>query len=232
MVEQIKTLFSSSPLFSISLSIFSYALGVYLNKITKKSYVNPLALAIILVISFLSIFKIPYSEYMIGGRVINMFLPPITALLAVSIFKERKRVKENFIPIFMGTLVGSASSLISIYLMAKLFKLNNELSASLLPKSVTTPIALALSSSLGGIEGITVTAVMITGLLGNILSPLLVKILKFKNPTTKGVAIGTSSHALGTSKALEIGEETGAISGIALSFSGLITVLVALFIHF
>ena len=230
MREQIASLFQTSPLFSISLTIACFSFGVYLNKKTKKSFVNPLAIAIILIIAFLLIFKIPYASYNIGGQMINMFLPPITALLALSIYKERNRVKKNFFPILMGTLVGSVVSVLSIILMVKLFKVDSKVGISLIPKSVTTPIAIALADSFGGIQGITITAVMIPGLLGNILSPYLVKLFHFTDPTTIGVAIGTSSHALGTSKAIEMGEEIGAISGIALSFSGILTVIISLFL--
>ncbi len=230
MIAKIQNLFSKSPLFSIALTIVCYIIGVYLNKITKKSYVNPLAIAIILVISFISVFKIPYMDYMLGGTVINMFLPPITALLALSIYRERERVKKNFIPILCGTLVGAIISVLSIIAMIKIFHIDQTVGKSLISKSVTTPIALAISSSLGGIQGITVTSVMLTGILGNILAPSLTRLLRFKDPTVAGVAIGSASHALGTSKALEMGEEIGAISGIALSFSGIITVIISLFL--
>ncbi|MDY5931051.1 MAG: LrgB family protein, partial [Candidatus Ornithospirochaeta sp.] len=172
----------------------------------------------------------PLQSYNNGGDIINMLLVPITALLALSIYRQRKKVIENFLPILIGTFIGSLTSVLMIILLCNLMGIETMVKVSLIPKSVTTPIAIAISSSLGGIQGITIFSLVMTGLFGNMMAPLFVRIFRIKDHTAQGVAIGTASHALGTVKALEMGEDIGAISGIALSFSGIITVLISLFL--
>lgn len=218
----------TSPFFGISLSIAAYALGVYLNKKTKSALCNPLLISYLIVIPTLLIFNIPLSAYNKGGDIINMFLSPITAVLAITIYRQKELVKKNFLPIFLGTFAGSLSSLLIIIFSCRLLHLDKTIEASLLAKSITTPLALAVSNSVNGIEAITVFAVIITGVFGNIIAPVLIKIFHFDNPIVQGVSIGTASHAVGTSKAIELGETQGAISSIALTFSGIITVLIVL----
>ncbi len=225
-----KALITENPLFGITITIFAYWIGLKANQKLKKAVVNPLLIAVVLIVAVMLIFDIPYSAFNQGGVFINMFLIPITTMLAVSIYRERATVKRMIIPIFAGTLAGSAASLISITILAKLLGLTPELHYTLLPKSVTTPIAVAISESLGGIRSLTVIALLITGVLGNILAPSLTKLFRVKSRVAAGVAIGTASHVVGTSKALEMGEDIGAMSGIALSFSGIITaILVSIF---
>lgn len=220
----------SNPLFSIALTFMAYLIGGWVQNKVRKAWANQFAISLILVISTLIIFDIPYSEYKKGGDFINMFLPPITALLALSIYRERAKIKENFIPILAGTIVGSIVSVTSIILLSRLLTVPEVIENSLLPKSVTTAIAIAISKNLGGIEGLTVCGVLISGLLGNLLAPYLVKLFRIKDGVAQGIAIGSASHALGTATALKMGEDIGAISTIALSFSGLITVAITLFL--
>ena len=162
-----------------------------------------------------------------GGAVINMFLGPVSALLSYSIYRERKLVRQHIISILAGTAAGSIASIIAILLLSSLIGIDTVLASSLVPKSVTTPIAIAISETLGGVRSLTVTALLLTGVAGNILAPLMIKIFRVKNRVAQGVAIGTASHVVGTSKALELGEDIGAISSIALSFSGIITAIIA-----
>lgn len=220
-----KELITQSPLFGVTITILGYYIGLKANKKTGKAIFNPLLIAEILIIFILLVFRIPFSAYNNGGTVINMFLGPITALLAYSIYRERKLVGEHLISILAGTIAGSFVSIATIVLLSTLFGLNDTLASSLIPKSVTTPIAIAISESLGGIRSLTVTALLFTGVAGNILAPFMIKIFRVKNRVAQGVAIGTASHVVGTSKALEMGEDIGAISSIALSFSGIITAL-------
>ena len=219
----------SNPLFGISITLISYAFGVYLNRRTRKAIFNPLLIAEIIIILTILIFRIPFSAYNKGGVFINMFLGPVTALLAYSIYRERKLVISHIIPILAGTVAGSVASIAAILLLSRLFTLDAILTSSLLPKSVTTPIAVAISETLGGIRSITVTALLFTGVAGNILAPFMIRIFRVRSRIAQGVAIGTASHVVGTSKALELGEDIGAISSIALSFSGIITALIAMF---
>ena len=221
-------LITENPLFGISITLISFALGVYLNKKTGKAIFNPLLIAEILIIAVLLIFNIPFSAYNRGGAFINMFLGPVTALLAYSIYRERKLVLNHIASIAAGTIAGSIASIITILFLASLMSLDEVLTSSMLPKSVTTPIAIAISETLGGIRSITVTALLFTGVAGNILAPLMVRIFRVRSRVATGVAIGTASHVVGTSKALEMGEDIGAISSIALSFSGIITAIVAM----
>jgi putative effector of murein hydrolase len=217
----------ANPLFGIALSIATYAIGIFLFKLIKHPLVNPLAIAMFLSGAFLLAFDIPVASYDQGGTIIAMFLGPATAVLALAIYRQRSILAENLIPILLGTLTGSLASLSTIALMSKWFGLDEIVLASMLPKSVTTPIALAICNQLGGIPSLTVTMVIITGIAGNIFAPVLVKLFHVKDPVAQGVGIGSCSHALGTGKALEMGKIQGAMSSIAISFSGFCTVLLA-----
>ena len=220
----------SSPLFGIVLCIFTFEIGVWLNRKTHSPLANPLliAVAIALCIAFLQIFSIPLADFNEGGRMISMFLAPATAALALSIYGQIDVLKKNLLPIAAGTLVGSLTSIISVLGLCKLFGLSDELAASLIPKSVTTPIAMEISQQQGGIVSITVAAVIVTGIFGAIFAPTLLKLFRVKDPVEAGIAIGTC--ALGTSKAVELGEVEGAMSGIAIGAAGIFTVLLSMFL--
>lgn len=221
-----------NPLFAICLSVLAFKIGQLIQQKTKLAIANPLMLAIILVIAFLQVFHISLDQFNIGGNFIAMFLGPATAVLALSIYRQFALLKKNILPILAGTLVGSITSILSVILLCNLFGLDETMRASLLPKSVTTPIAMDVSSTLGGIVPITIAAVVVTGIIGAVLAPTLIRVFKIKNPIVRGIAIGTCSHALGTSKALEIGEVEGAMSGIAIGLAGMITVLISLFLPY
>lgn len=214
--------------FGIVITALTYSFGSWLNRKTHLAIMNPLLISEILILALLMVFDIPYSSYAKGGDILSMFLGPLTAILGLSIYRQRKMVKSHLLPIIVGTTVGSLTSLLTIVLLSRLLYVEEGLMYSLLPKSVTTPIALAISSAKGGSAGITVTSLLITGVLGNVLAPFLIKLFKVRHPVAQGVAIGTASHVVGTSKALEMGEDIGALSSIALSFSGIITSLLAL----
>ena len=220
----------ASPFFGISLSVIAFWVGVRIQKKTGLVLCNPLLIAIVLVSAVLLVCRIPYESYNQGGAIINMFLAPATACLAVSIYTQINLLKENWLPILVGCTAGSITSMGSIYLMCRLFRLDEAVSASLIPKSVTTPIAIGVSQSLGGIQAITVVAVIITGILGSILAPVLIKLFRVKDPVAAGLAIGACSHAVGTSKALELGETEGAMSGLAIGICGILTVIFSLFL--
>lgn len=215
----------ASPFFGISLSIIAFWVGVRIQKKTGLVLCNPLLIAIVLVSAVLLVCRIPYESYNEGGAIINMFLAPATACLAVSIYTQIKLLKENWLPIVVGCTAGSITSMGSIYLMCRLFRLDEAITASLLPKSVTTPIAVGISQNLGGIQAITVVAVILTGIMGSIMAPVLIKLFRVKDPVAAGLAIGACSHAVGTSKALELGETEGAMSGLAIGICGILTVL-------
>lgn len=221
--------FFSSPLFGISLCIFAYSLGHYISGKLKISWINPMLLAIIFCILFMKVLNIPLEHFNRGGDILQSFLGPVTAILAVPIYHKRDLLKRNFLPIIIGAVVGSATALASVYVMCKLYGFDEKLTATMLPKSVTAPIALEISSVLGGMPSVTISAVMVTGLTGAIFAPLMLKLIRAKNPVASGIAIGTCSHAFGTSRAIEIGETEGAMSGLALSIAGIATVFLSLF---
>ena len=220
----------ASPFFGISLSVIAFWIGVSIQKKTGLVLCNPLLIAIVLVSAVLLVCRIPYESYNVGGTIINMFLAPATACLAVSIYTQINLLKENWLPIVVGCTAGSITSMGSIYIMCRLFRLDEAVSASLIPKSVTTPIAVSISQSLGGIQAITVVAVILTGILGSIFAPVLIKLFRVKDPVAAGLAIGACSHAVGTSKALELGETEGAMSGLAIGICGILTVIFSLFL--
>ena len=218
---------TASPFFGIALSILAYWVGVRLQKKTGLVVCNPLIIAIVLVSGVLLLFRIPYESYNAGGAIINMFLAPATACLAVSVYSKLPLLKTYWLPILVGCVAGSAASMGSVLVLCRLFGLDQALTASLLPKSVTTPIAVSISGSLGGMPSITVVAVILTGILGSVLSPFLIKLFRVKDPVAAGLAIGACSHAVGTARALELGETQGAMSGLAIGICGIVTVLIS-----
>ena len=220
----------ASPFFFIFLSIVAFSIGVWIQKKTGLVICNPLIIAIVLVSGVLLLFKIPYESYNEGGSIINMFLAPATSCLAVSVYTRMELLKKNWLPILAGCVAGSLTSMGSVFLLCRLFGLDEAMTYSLVPKSVTTPIAVGIAESHGGISSITVAAVILTGIMGSILAPFLIRIFRVKDSMTAGLAIGACSHAVGTSKAIEIGETEGAMSGLAIGICGIVTVVFSMFL--
>lgn len=220
----------SSPFFALALTCLAWTVGVWLQKKTGMILCNPVIVATVLVILVLAILRVPYSTYSEGASYISMMLGPVTAVLALNIYNQRKLLGKYFIPVVVGCLAGSITSVGSILLLCKLLSVDSAITASLLPKSVTTAIALAVSGNRGGIAGVTMAAVLITGSMGAIFAPLFAKVFRIKDPVAEGIAIGACSHAIGTSKALEIGQLQGAMSSIAICICGIITSILVLFI--
>lgn len=219
---------TDSPFFGIALTVVAYWIGVKVQKKTGLVICNSMIITVALLIAVLLVFHIPYENYYQGGSLINMFLGPATACMAVTVYAKIDLLKKNWLPVLAGCLAGTLTAIGSILLMSRLFGLDKAITVSLLPKSVTTPIATAVSEGHGGIVPITVAAVIVTGILGNLASPLLIKIFRVKDPMAAGLGIGTCSHALGTAKALELGETEGAMSGLAIGICGIITSILAL----
>ena len=188
---------------------------------------NPLVLSMLMIIALLLGFHISFDDYNRGGQFISFFLGPATVILAVPLYKKISLLKENVMPILAGIGAGSAAGIVSIILMCKMFGLDELVSISMIPKSVTTPIGIEISSQLGGLPSITVAAIVFTGIAGVLLGPIVCKLFRIDDEVAVGVAIGTSSHALGTTKAVEIGETEGAMSGLAIGIAGLVTVFLA-----
>ncbi|MEZ5336089.1 MAG: LrgB family protein [Methanolobus sp.] len=219
--------FLQSPVFGIGISLLTFQAGSLLNKKVNSPLLNPLVLSMLMIIAILLSFHISFEDYNRGGQFITFFLGPATVILAVPLYKKINLLKENAVPIIAGIGVGSVAGIASIILMCKAFGLDELVSISMIPKSVTTPIGIEISTQLGGMPSITVAAIVFTGIAGVLLGPMVCKLFKIDNEVAVGVAIGTSSHALGTTKAVELGETQGAMSGLAIGIAGLITVIIA-----
>lgn len=205
------------------LSFIVFRLAVMLYEKVRSPLLNPLMITVVFIIAFLCIFQIPLEDYEQSVQAISFLLGPATVALAFSVYRQRQVLKEHFVPIFCGCLVGSVVSMVSAYTLCELLGLGDDLAVSFIPKSVTTPIAIAVSQELGGVTSITVAAVIITGILGAIFAPLMSKIFHVRSKIAQGVAIGTCSHAVGTTKAIEMGELQGAMAGVSIAVSGLLT---------
>ncbi|MGM0548936.1 MAG: LrgB family protein [Bacillota bacterium] len=214
----------NTPYLGLIISILTFELGIYLNKKTKLSLFNPLLVSIVLTIFILISFNIDLKIYNKGGDLLSFFLGPATVILAVPLYHKIELLKANYKAILIGISTGTLTGIITIIYLTKLFNLNLALSLALIPKSVTTPIGMEISKQIGGITAITVAASITTGILGSIIGPFICKLFGIKNKVAIGVAIGTSAHAVGTSRAIEMGETEGAMSGLAIGIAGLITV--------
>lgn len=214
-----------NEIFGLVLTVLFFNIGIYIQRKTKKPIFNPLLIAILGIILFLSISKIPYENYKLGADRINFFLGPVTVVLAVPLYKQFDLFKKYLVEILIGIGCGVIVSFISIKLIGHFTNANIDIINSLIPKSITTPMGISLTKTLEGVEAITVVAIILTGILGAIISPIIFKIGKIKHPVSKGIALGTSAHALGTTKALEMGEVEGAMSGLSIGISGIITVI-------
>lgn len=213
---------------SLALTVTVFAGAVWLNKKTKSPLLNPLLVAVAVIMAVLSLCDVSLQTYETGAQVISAMLGPATAVLAFSIYQQRKILQSNFLPILIGCLVGSLTSMVSAYVLCEFFGLGDQVALSTLPKSTTAPIALSITSELGGTASITMAAVMTTGVMGAIFSPMLANLFHIKNKVAQGVAIGTCSHAVGTAKALEMGKLEGAMSGVAIAVSGLLTCFIVI----
>ena len=218
-----------SPFFGVTLTILAYRLGCGIQKKTGLVICNGLVLADIMIIAVLLVFRIPYEAYNAGGSLINLFLGPATVCLAVTIYSQIDLLKRHLLPILAGCAAGTLAAVLSIWGMCRLFGLDRALTVSLMPKSVTTPIATAISEGQGGIVSLTVAAVIYTGILGNLCAPAMIRLFRVRDPMAAGLAIGACSHAMGTARALELGETEGAMSGLAIGLCGIFTTAAALF---
>ena len=218
----------SSTFFGLTLSAAAWCIGCWAQKKTGLLLCNPLLVAVALVIAVLAVFRIPYAAYAAGGDFIKLMLGPVTAVLALNIYNQRRILKENFLPVLVGCLAGSLTSVGSILLLCRVFHVDEALTASLLPKSVTTAIAMGIAESRGGVAGIAAAAVMVAGLTGAVLAPLFARLFHITEPVAEGLAIGACSHALGTTRAMEIGPVQGAMSSMSICICGILTSILAL----
>jgi len=215
----------NTQLFGLVTILAFYNIGLFIQKKAKKPIFNGLLICIILIILFLKITNIPYEKFKIGADIMNFMLGPVTVVLAVPLYRQFDLFKKHFKEILIGIVVGVVTSFIIITIIGKLTLTNNDIVYSILPKSITTPMGISLVNALGGVESITVVCIIATGIFGNILGDLVLKIGKITHPVSKGIALGTAAHAMGTSKALEMGEVEGAMSSLSIGICGILTVM-------
>lgn len=220
-------LLQTSLFFGVMISILTYELGVFLKKKLKLAVFNPLLVSIAAIIVLLLAFRIDYETYNAGAKYLSYFLTPATVCLAVPLYEQTELLKKNIAAILAGIFSGALTSVSCVLVLSILFRLSHKEYVTLLPKSITTAIGMGISEELGGIVTITVAVIVITGVIGNMSAEIVCRIFHIEEPIAKGIAIGSASHAVGTAKAMEIGEIEGAMSSLSIAVSGLITVLLA-----
>lgn len=218
-------LLGDSLFFGVVVSVLAYQAGLWIKRKWKLAVFNPLLISIFLVIAVLLIFDVDYERYNEGAKYLSYLLTPATVCLAIPLYEQLEQLKKNAKAIAVGILSGVLSSLVSVLALAAAFGLSHEEYVTLLPKSITTAIGMGVSEELGGIVTITVAVIIVTGVLGNIIAELVCKIFRIHEPVAKGIAIGSASHAIGTAKAMEMGEVEGAMSSLSIAVSGLLTVI-------
>ena len=217
----------SSATVGIVISLLAYEIGLAAQRKWKLAVLNPLLISIILVIAFLVVFHVDYESYNMSAKYLSYLLTPATVCLAIPLYEQVELLKKHSKAIVLGLISGVITSLVCVLVLALLFHFDHAQYVTLLPKSITTAIGMGISEELGGYVTITVAVIIITGVIGNMLAETVCHIFKIEEPVAKGIAIGASSHAVGTVKAMEIGEIEGAMSSLAIAVAGLLTVVLA-----
>ena len=216
----------NSPYYGVMFTLVGYLLGMWLSKKFKNPILNPMLVGIITCIVLMKITGISYEEYKIGANYVTFFVAPATVSLIIPLYKNIETLKKNLIPVLVGIFAGAITAIVSVILLANLFGISEQLKMSLVSQSITTAIAIPLTEQIGGLGAIVSISISFRGVLGAILGPSILNLFKIKNPVAKGVAMGTTSHASGTAKAIEMGEVEGALSGLSIAIAGIITAIV------
>ena len=224
--------FFESPFFGLTLSVAAYMMGAKAQKRVRFALCNTMIVAVVIVIAVLTVCGVSYETYYEGGYIINLFVSPATVCLALGIYDKLPLLKKNLVPVLAGCVAGMVSCIVCVWVLCKAFGVDAAVTAALLPKSVTMPIATAVADSHGGLVPITIVAVIYTGLLGNLFAPALQKLLRSDDALALGLAVGASSHAMGTAKAIEMDKTIGAMSGLAVGVCGVIVAILGLFFGF
>lgn len=219
--------FQSSMFAGVALSLISYLIGMLLKKKFKLGIFNPLLIAIVVSIIVLLIGKVDYKVYNQGAKYLSWLLTPATVCLAIPLYEQWSLLKKNFKAVLLGLVAGVVASLGTVYVLSLIMGLSHKDYVTLLPKSITTAIGMGVSEELGGYVTITVAVIIVTGVLGNMIGELVCKIFRITEPISKGLAFGSAAHAIGTAKAIEIGEVEGAMSSLAIAVSGILTVVLS-----
>lgn len=220
-----KEILCNSAYFGVTVSLIGYGAGIMLKKKFKYAFLNPLLISIIFVIGVVMLCGVDYESYENSAQYLSYLLTPATVCLAVPLYQQMTLLKKNLAAVACGILAGVLASLGSVLLLAFLLGLEHDVYVTLLPKSITTAIGMGVSEELGGLVTITVAVIIVTGVIGNVIGEAVCKLFRIYEPIAKGLALGTSSHAIGTAKALEMGEVEGAMSSLAIAVAGLLTVI-------
>lgn len=218
-------IFTTSTFAGVTISLISYAVGSYLKRKLKLAILNPLLISILCTIVVLAIGNIGYAQYNEGAKYLSYLLTPATVCLAIPLYEQFELLKSNFKAITVGIISGVLTSLTTVLVCAIIMNLSHKEYVTLLPKSITTAIGMGVSEELGGYVTITVAVIIITGVFGNIIAEPICKLFHIEEPIAKGIAIGSSSHAIGTAKAMEMGQIEGAMSSLSIAVAGLLTVI-------
>ena len=218
-------LLGASAYFGVFVSLLAYGIGTLLRKKWKLAMLNPILIAVVLIIVLLSVCHIDYTVYNEGAKYLSYLLTPATVCLAVPLYEQLELLKQNYKAVLAGIVSGVLTSLTCVLAMAALLNLDHAAYVTLLPKSIITAIGMSISEELGGYVPITVAAILVTGILGNMFAEAICKLFKIQEPIAKGIAIGSASHAIGTAKAMELGDIEGAMSSLSIVVSGILTVL-------
>ena len=219
------SLWENSVFFGVTVSILSYGLGCLLHHRWKFAIFNPLLISIAATIAVLAVFRIDYDVYYASAKYLSFLLTPATVCLAVPLYQKLELLKQNWKAILAGILSGVLTALVCVLAMSVMFGLSHQEYVTFLPKSITTAIGMGVSEELGGSVTLTVAVIIISGVLGNVFAPAVCRLFRIKEPIAKGIAIGSASHAIGTAKAMEMGEVEGAMSSLSIAVSGLLTVI-------
>lgn len=211
------------PLFPLVLTLFAYQLGLLFQRKVRSPICNPILVAVILILSFMAVTGLDNGTYQSGMGLLSWLMTPATICLAIPMYEQLQVLKRNLWAILTGIIAGAVGCLVFVPAFALLAGFDRELTISLLPKSVTSAIGVPLSELSGGIAAITTPAIIITGILASVLGSLLCRLFRLTDPIAQGVALGTSGHVIGTSKANELGPLTGAVSSLSLVVAGLLT---------
>ncbi len=232
-MEIIREALMQSVFFGMVISLLCYQIGLAVQKKTKLAIANPLLLSVIIIIGILMILDIDYDSYYNGAKYIQYFLTPATVSLAIPLYRQLRYIKRYPLAVFGGIASGVLMAMGSIFVMALAFGLTHEQYVSLLPKSITTAIGIGITEKMGGMVNITIIAICITGIMGNMAAEGICRLFRIQEPVAKGLAIGTAAHALGTTKAMELGEVEGAMSSLSIVVAGILTVItVSIFANF
>ena len=216
-----------STMWGVGLTLAAFAVGTLINRVTKKSVCNPLLLGSLVVVAVLTALRIPYAQYKASAAPVSWLLLPATVSLAVPLYEKWEILRRNAKAILAGIAAGTLTSLASVLLIGWAMGLDHTQFVTLLPKSVTTAISMDVSAELGGIASLTGAVVILTGIVGSLFGEGLFRLLRITDPMAKGVALGTAAHAIGTSRALEMGETEGAMSGLSIAVAGIMTAILA-----